>query len=1804
MSAKTLVEVLRQNASGQGAEKAFTFLVDGETQQQVVTYAGLDTRARAIAAHLESLDVRGKRALLLYAPEMEYVFGFLGCIFAGVVAVPAYPPDPSRLERTLPRLRAIAEDSGAEIVLTTSEIRGLAEFLFTQAPELAEKHWIATDKIGDDGAEGWTHPDISPDALAFIQYTSGSTGLPKGVVLSHDNLRTNLGMILDAFGAVRESVGVSWLPPYHDMGLIGGILGPIACGAHSALMSPLAFLKRPMRWLEAISRFGATISGGPNFAYELCIRRATDEDVERLDLSSWGLAFSGAEPVRPDTLDRFVDRFKRCGFDRNAFYPCYGLAEATLIVSGGARAAAPLSLAVDPSALERGEAKFAEDGRLLVGCGQPLGGQQVLVVDPSTCVPVADGTVGEVWVSGASVAKAYWNRPDETAQSLAATLAGDSDSRYLRTGDLAFINDGELYITGRVKDLIIVRGRNLYPQDLERTAEECHPSLRRGCSAAFSMEIDGSEEVVLVIELERRHRERRRNTEPPEPNDRRGNDRRGPDDVSTLSNTGAPLPGPSDLELVCAEVSRAVAAEHDVSSYIVALVKAGNLPKTSSGKIQRSETRRMLAAGELDILERTTLDAPAQSMRRPPVSSQSFDHLSVSSGSKAQRREAVMDYLLNLISSGLGIPRHRVATDKSVAQLGLDSLAAVEIVHELERQFGAILPTTTLLRGGTLETISDQIVAGLGSAPPDGPALDEETTSGLSSGQEGLWLLQQIDPQSAAYNVACSLQLVGELSDEALRDAFLEITQRHEVLRQRYPRDESGSPTVVLDENPLDYVVVNALGWSDADLDRRAAEEAFRPFDLETGPLLRVVRLQRGDDAVLVVSTHHIAVDFWAMTMLLEQLSEVINGRAQGVRSLTTPVERRYGDFVQWQRRRVHAVAGERVAFWRKELAGAGRLDLPLDRPRPSVQSFRGDALQVELPTALVKQVRELAKAQNTTPFVVFLSAFQLLLSRVTSADDVVVATAAAGRPRADFADVVGLFINPVMIRAQVDDDTTFSRMLDRVRESVLDALDRQDFPFAELVKELDVQRDPARPPIFDVMFAYEQGHQGKDEWARLALGIPGQTIPWGKAEVTSRRLPQRSVQNDLTMMVADTKQGNTLWLHYCVDLFDRATIERFCEYYVRTLTVSVAHPKSRSRALPLLTRAERSELLAACRGPERDSELAPVHDMVARQATLTPDRIAVSDGAVELSYAALVAQADHLAARLQDTAPGVRAPIGVLLPRSADLVVAQLAAMKVGSGYLPLDPDFPVERLAYMVADSGAKAVITTEDLGASLAATGLEFEVLRPDQATGRQPSGQVELEQLAYVMYTSGSTGRPKGVAVPHRSVSNFLASMVDSLAITAKDRLAAVTTTSFDISVLELFLPLTVGARVEVLQDEQIRDGRKLRHALIEGGATMMQATPALWSMLEDAGGGPRPLRALCGGEALPNRLAQALVARHGQVVNLYGPTETTIWSSYDVIASRDGPVTLGRPIAETSVYVLDHRQQPVPAGLRGEIYIGGQGVVRGYLNRPSLTAERFVPDPFGEPGARMYRTGDIGRRLADGRVEYLGREDQQIKLRGYRIELGEIERVIGAHPGVRDAAVIVGTSPAGPVLVGVVVANATESVGADALRAHAYERLPRYMVPARIEVVPELPQTPNGKIDRRALVALAEETRAQSDSVPAKSEMERKLLEIFESVLDASGIGVTDDFFALGGHSLMATRIATRASRELNMNVPVRSIFECPTVRVLATQLESTRTVNSSVRRGGALFKPISRAPRRVARTAQGTPEDPPEGPER
>lgn len=2905
----TLVDLLRWRSGHQPERLAYTFLVDGETEENQVTYAGLDEAARRIAAHLQGLGMGGERALLLYPPGLDYIAAFFGCLYAGTVAVPAYPP---RLNRPVPRIQAIVADATPKVALTTTAILQNIEMRFEHTPELAALEWVDTEAPSLGTEVGWIRPDISPETIAFLQYTSGSTADPKGVMVSHGNLIHNLKIIRHGFQIGSHGRGVFWLPSYHDMGLIGGILEPMYVCGPSTLMSPAAFLQRPARWLEAITRFQGTISGAPNFAYDFCVEKIKPADREGLDLSGWKTAFCGAEPIRPETLRRFAATFGPYGFDREAFYPCYGLAEGTLIVSGGEGSAWPRILPVDKKSLTHDQVVTCDvdeaDQQPVVGCGGSLPDQRIEIVDPETHLRCGPDAVGEIWVSGPSITQGYWERPEETASHFQAYLADSGEGPFLRTGDLGFLQDGELFITGRLKDVIIIRGRNYYPQDIEFSAEDAHFALQSNAGAAFSVDHEGEERLVIAFELAREHRRsdpqeifdavraavteahelqpyailllrpltipmtssgkvkrhacrsafldgelqivaewRAKGRTPADlaapatvegekpspseetlvdwlrrqiairaglpldaidpsapfsahgldsvqavglagelgifldrnlpatlawdypsieslaahlseaevPEDRqlptrapvmsrepiavvglgcrfpgaedpqsfwgllrdgvdaitevptsrwhsddfyhpqageggKMNTRWGgfleevdafdadffgvspreaarmdpqqrvllevawealedsgqvldelaggrtgvfvgissydysrfqyahPDRIDAYAGTGnahsiaanrisytLDLRGPSiAIDTACSSSLVAVhmamaslrAGESDLalaggvnlilspeltitfsqahmmaddgrcktfdaradgyvrgegcglvvlkrladalrdgdrilallrgsavnqdgrtngltapngpsqeavirdalrdagvepaqigyveahgtgtrlgdpieikalrsvletdrppdSPFLVGSVKTnighlesaagvaglikvilslvheeipphlhlkkinphialdgsqlaiskdrhpwprGKAPRLSgvssfgfggtnahlvvseapvlespvaseddqidrpvhvltlsarnepaleetvarmtaftagmtdaqlpdlafsantrrshfahrlsisvnsmetlrgilqswskdgeNGNLRRGVVRsgaqpklaflftgqgaqypgmgrelyksqptfraaldrcdgilrpylphpllsimfpegdadplihdtafaqpalfsleyalaemwrewgvepsavlghslgeyvaacvagvfdleaalhlvaergRLMAAapdqgamlavfsarhriqslldphrqevslavvntsqsvvisGNRSVLNeiQSTLDSegiasrwldvshafhsplmdpildafesvaadleysppripfvsnlygdlfPQDSVpdagywrehlrgtvdfaagmetlgalghdcfvelgphavlttlgqqilsaaaskggkttmtwlpslrqdeedwhvlahavgelytsgadvnwrgfdrayprtfmplptypfqRKPywidssnqPVAAQpaqrvtehpslghrlqtpatiferqlewgavddphsvleemivaagatlaegrsvQIDELSFHDGqapgagattlqtvldqnssesaqieifqlegggedwsrlawaqvrfsvpsddrpesiapeesnpltrltqgellaAAADRRASlVQSYLLEHVGRVLQLDPATVDLTRPLDTLGLDSLMAIELKNLIERDLSAEVPIVTLLGGistaGLVDVVFDELTSSSSeSRIPLKPTQLEDGTHALSHNQEALWFLRQLTPEDLSFNVSGAVRVQGDLDLSHLRRALGDLMVRHAALRTTFHMGDGGPVAQIQGHFEPPLQIIEAKEWSDAELKAFLDHKAHQPLDLETGPPFRLIVLTRKPvtsdghhqngsppSAIILLAVDHMVCDFWSVSVLVRDLMALYRGSQLVEPPNLKELELGFADYAGWQREVISSSEGERLRdYWRGQLSGGELplLDLPTDRPRPGLQTFRGDSRAITLPARVPAGMEELGTAHNATRFMTLLAAFQAFLHRLSGQPEVLVGSVTSGRDHSQLSDLVGYFINPIALRAHFSTELTFAQLLDQVRETVLAALDHQGYPPSRLLREIDLPRDPSRPPLFETMFILQKAQLPElADLSGLALGIPGAHIEIGGLSFESVEITGQPAQFDLTMMMAEVGETLAARLFYNTGLFDAETIERMLRYFETFLEGLVAAPDAPLADIPLLPAGERHRLLVDWNDTGMDYPLeACVHHLFEAQAHETPDAVAAVSEGRPMTYEALNMAANRMANYLSSLGVGPGVLVAIHMERSLDMLVSLLAVLKAGGAYVPLDPDFPQQRLEMMLADSEPLVLLTQESLrdalspgDARVVSVDGDRELVSKSSAT--KPSNEITAKDLAYVIYTSGSTGRPKGVQIHHRAVVNFLSAMRERPGLGRGDHLLAVTTLSFDIAVLELFLPLIVGASVEIASREATVDGARLIRRLTESKATVMQATPATWRMMIEAGWEPAAaeveqhqddgpeapqagLKMLCGGEALPPDLAAELLTRGAELWNMYGPTETTVWSTHHKVQAADGPIPIGRPIANTQVYVLDPQMQPVPTGVVGELYIGGDGVGQGYLKRPELTAARFIPDPF-QPGgeARLYRTGDLVRMDPDGRLTFLGRGDQQVKVRGFRIELGEIEAALSRHPDIQQNVVITRETSRGDrrLIAYIVLADGADEPSHNELRSFLRRGLPEYMLPALFVRLDALPLTANGKVDRRALPEPpSERPNLRSTYVAPRDEREREIASLCAQILDLERVGIHDDFFALGGDSLMATRLIFQLQQQFKVRIPLMRLFQEPTIAGLAGALDEAEQAPDS-----------------------------------
>ncbi|HSF39388.1 MAG TPA: non-ribosomal peptide synthase/polyketide synthase [Thermoanaerobaculia bacterium] len=1613
---------------------------------QSLSYAELQAAANRLARRLRRLGVGPDTPVAVALDRsLDLPVALLAVLAAGGAYLPLDGGQPQE------RLARMLEGAGARFLVTHPRFPG-------RLPPLAGQTVVDLER--DREALAAEPPDlpaaaVAADHLAYVLYTSGSTGAPKGVMVPHRGLANYLDWASGAY-PVREGRGA---PVHSSVGFD----------------------------LTVTSLFLPLVTGG-------CVDLLPEDgelDGLAAALTSGGF---GLVKLTPSHLNALAGR-----------------------VPAEAVAAATRSLVVGGEALFGGMLRGWEGPRIfneygptetVVGCsvfeqpaglppaervpiGRPVANTRLLLL-AADLQPVPLGAPGEIWVAGVQVARGYLNRPDLTAERFLPDPSGvEPGARAYRTGDHACHRpDGVLDYLGRTDSQVKVRGHRIELGEIEAVLAAC-PAVAQAAVALHGGAI-GEERLVAYVAL------------------------RGSYGWADLRSwLAARLPEP----MIPAE-----------------MVELPALPLTPNGKVDRAAL-------------------PAPDAGRPPRES-----------TRVAPRGPVEEVLAAIWAEVLHVDR--VGAEDDFFELGGNSITSLQISTRARRA-GLPLNSRVVLQYPTVAALAAHTVDALRSGaqqemPPLEPA-PRDPAPPLSFAQQRLWFIDQLEPGSPLYNIATALRVEGPLDGAVLALCLGEIVRRHEALRTVFVSTEGSPVQVIQPAEPFRLAVVDLSELPEREREalalRLAREEAARPFDLTRGPLFRGVLLRLAcEDHVAALTMHHIVSDGWSLGILVHELAALYPAFASRRPSPLPELPVQYTDFSAWQRSWLRGEALEsEISFWRRQLAGLPpRLELPTDRPRPAEQSFRGASRRAWLPAELIRQVEALGRREGATLFMVLLAGFQILLSRFSGQQDLAVGTPVAGRNRVEVEGLIGFFVNTLVLRGDLTGEPSFRELLDRVRETALAAYLHQDLPFEKLVEELAPERSLSHSPLFQVM---------------LAL----QNAPAERLEIQDLRLRRaggggRTAKFDLTLSLAEHDGALVGALEHATDLFDATTVDRLMSRYERLLAEALAMPDRRVSELPLLGEAERHQTLVEWNDTLEDWGVPPLlPSLVAAQAARTPERIAVEQGDRALTAGELEARANRLARLLLRRGVRPEDRVALCCDRSPEMVVSLLAVWKAGAAWVPLDPAYPAARLAAMLEDArpavliagpGAPAELLQGENVLDLSSAAAEL-AGSPGEDAG-PPRIAITPDHLAYAIYTSGSTGRPKGVLVAHGAIANRLLWMrrfVGPLGET--DAVLQKTPYVFDASIWEIFLPLLTGARLVLASPGAHREPAAMAREIRERGVTVLQLVPSmLGPFLDEEQSGSVLRRLFCGGEALPAPLCERVFERLPgvELCNLYGPTECAIDVTFHPFRPGGGleekVAALGRPLDNVQARILDRWQQPVPLGQPGELCAGGAGLARGYLGRPDLTAERFVPDPCAAaPGARLYRTGDLVRQRPDGTIHFLGRIDHQVKIRGFRIELGEIEAALTLQPEVSAAVVVARQDGPSPRLVAYVVPGEGEEPSPAALREALLARLPDYMIPAAWVVLPSLPLTATGKVDRRALPAPEPPTGGPAGAGP-NSPIERMLAAIWAQVLRLDRVGIHDNFFELGGDSILSIQVCARAMKA-GIRISPRLLFQHQTVAELA-----------------------------------------------
>ncbi|MFE2067200.1 non-ribosomal peptide synthase/polyketide synthase [Streptomyces sp. NPDC059467] len=1635
------------------ANPAAVALTDGEV---ALTYGELNARANRLAHALIDRGVGPEQRVALALPRSaEQVVAMLAVLKAGGAYLPVDPEYPAA------RIAYLLQDARPALLVTTSRIGDL--------PGADPVDRLLLDAADLDGLPD-TDPEVplDPGHAAYVIHTSGSTGNPKGVVVTHRNVVRLFDTTEKLFGFSADDVWTLFHSYAFDFS-VWELWGPLLHGGRLVVVDHETS-RSPGRFLELLARERVTVLNQTPSAFyqlmqadaehprELALRTVVfgGEALEHARLASW-------YERHPDGAPRLVNM--------------YGITETTVHVTYAA---------LDQAGTAAGQ------------IGAAIPDLRTYVLD-AHLRPVAPGVPGELYVAGAGLARGYLNRPGLTAGRFVADPFGPPGSLMYRSGDVVRraawgsprpeAGGGSLRYVGRADQQVKVRGFRIELGEIE-AALATHPGVAQVAVLARQDRADDTRLVAYLVPA------------------------------------AGTAPSPAELRAHLRERL----PEHMVPSAFVVL---DALPLTANGKLDH----RSLPAPDL---------APAATARAP--------------------RTPQEQILCELFAEVLGVASAGV--EDGFFDLGGHSLLATRLAARIRATLGVEMPLRTLFEAPTPAGLA----AALGAAGPAQAALsrrERPEAIPLSFAQRRLWFLHQLEGAGANYHISLAWRLSGNLDRRALEAAVADVVARHESLRTVFPAVD-GVPY----QQVLDVVAARprllVSRTTEAELSAVMAEAKAGPFDLAVDVPLRVGLFElAADEHVFQVVLHHIAGDGWSLSPLAQGLTTAYAARCRGEEPQWEELPVQYADYTLWQ----HELLGDaadgdslfarQAAYWTRQLADLPeQLQLPGDRPRPAVASHRGGSVRAGLDAELHRGLRELARAHGTSLFMVLQAGLAVLLSKLGAGDDIPVGSPVAGRTDQAQDELVGYFVNTLVFRTDTSGDPTFAELLGRVRETALAGYAHQDLPFEYLVEALNPVRSLAHHPLFQVMLVLQNAPRADFAPPGLRVGDLPSASTTAKLDLIFT-MSERHAQDG-------TPEGIDGAVEYTADLYDPATVETMIERWERLLRAVVADPQRRLSRFGLLTAEEHGELTALGTGPAARTCSESLPELFRAQVRATPDAVALVGPEASLTYAELDARANRLAHALIARGAGPERLVAVALPRSAELVVAILAVLKTGAAYVPVDPEYPAARIAYMLDDARPILAVTDARTRGRLPDGPAGWLVVDDPETAGlvascpaTDPEAAVDPDHPAYVIYTSGSTGRPKGVLATHGGLRNLFANQCPLMFRTGERvRVGLTTSVSFDASCDQMFA-LYAGHELHVLDEATWTDPDAYLEYAARTGLDTVGGTPSYLQVLVDHGllDHPRwrPSLAGLGGETVPEQLWERLRAADGVfALNYYGPAECTVDSTVAPLESSPRQV-IGRPLGGVRLHVLDAALQPVPAGVPGELYIAGAGLARGYLNRPGLTAGRFVADPFGPAGTRMYRTGDLVRWGSDGNLEFLGRTDDQVKVRGFRIELGEIEAALAEHPQVAQAAVIVRQDRAGDTrLVAYLVPAAGTELGPEDLRAHLRERLPDYMVPAAFASLDVLPLNASGKLDRRALPE-PEYAASRAGRAP-HTPQEQVLAELFAEVLGLPQVGVDDDFFDLGGHSLLATRLVARVRAALGVELALRTLFQTPTVAGLAAAL--------------------------------------------
>ncbi|MCC3422541.1 MAG: amino acid adenylation domain-containing protein [Microcoleus sp. PH2017_01_SCD_O_A] len=1762
-----------------------------------LTYQDLNSQANQLAHYLKTVGV-GPEVLVAACVErsLEMVVGLLGILKAGGAYVPLDPHYPAN------RLAFMLEHSQTPVLLTQQH---LVESLPSHQARVIclDGNLETVDRSREENPDS----GVTSDNLAYVIYTSGSTGQPKGVAIEHGGAVNTLLDINQRFevGAGDRVLALSSLS--FDLSVYD-IFGLLAAGG-TVVIPQVSATPDPAHWVDLIVQAQVTIWNSAPALMQMLVDYAA---VHSKDLSSsLRLVLLSGDWIPltlPDQIKNLVSRWVSESLDLDIEPQ---LSRAGVQPGQCLDSSSQLDESLIPAVIGLGGATEASIWSILypietidptwksIPYGGSMTNQHFYVLDEAM-EPCQEGVVGELYIGGIGLARCYWRDEEKTSKRF-ITHPHTGDRLYC-TGDLgSYLPDGNIEFIGRIDHQVKIRGFRIELGEIEAVLGQ-HPDVQVAVVAAQE-DVPGQKRSIAAYVVSKVTAERipfKSECLAEFDGDRSVKLETEDISISGIGAIGVPdnwskgkrlhlrLVLPGDTEERCFEGTVAWCQGNQAGIEL-------SLTASEKAVIQQSIDYLLETQGFLKFLQRTTAGKLRNFLKDKlpdymvPSSFVFLKTMPLTPNGKIDRQKLlapaikipelgqdyvapqtpVEDVVAGIWAEVLGL--ERVGIRDNFLELGGHSLVVTQIATRIRDTFQVELPLRTLFESATVADLARNLEIASQKSPTPQPSsiqpISRHRDLPLSFSQQQLWFLCQLAPDLPFYNEPITIRLPGSVNIAALERSINEIIKRHEILRTTFAVVD-GQPVMVI-QDAFNFIlpVVNIGELPEAERESEALRlgtlEAQQPFDLTQGPLLRGTLMRLGEaDYRLFLTIHHIAIDGVSLySLFMKELATLYSAFSLGGRSPLPELPVQFADFAYWQRQWLQPeVLENQLRYWKQQLANLSTLQLPTDRSRSPIQTFRGTRQCLALPLSLTERLKDLSRREGVTLFMTLMAAFQTLLYRYTGQTDIPVGTVANLRNRQELEGMIGYFLNTLVVRTDLSGNPTFKELLARVREVTIGAYTHQELPFQKLVEEIQPERNLSYNPLFQVVFVLEPPLAEMDGWRISQLDIDTGTAKF-----------------DLNLELDERPSGIIGRIEYNTDLFEASTISRTIGHFQTLLEGIVSNPEQKISELPLLTEWERQQLVAWNNTATDYPQNACIHQLFEEQVERSPDAIALVFEDQQLTYKELNQRANQLAHYLGKLGVTAEIMVGICVERSLEMVVGLLGILKAGGAYVPLDPAYPPERLALMLEDAQVPVLLTQRRLVESLpkhqarvVCLDTDWEII--ERQSEENPECSLTSENLAYVIYTSGSTGKPKGVLVGHRGLCNLAIAQIQIFDVQPNSRVLQFASLSFDVATSDWVIALCSGATLCIAINNALLAGSDLIEVLRDRAITHIELPVAVLGVV--------PFEELStlqtiivGGETVSVDVV-AKWAPGRRFFNAYGPTESTVCATIAECTDSQEPPSIGRPIANTQVYLLDAHLQLVPIGIPGEIYIGGAGLARGYLNRPELTAERFIPNPFSnEPGSRLYKTGDLARYLPDGNIEFLGRIDHQVKIRGFRIELGEIEAVLSQHPDVQESLVISRSDVSGNQrLVAYIISNlGLEHTDFGSWRNFLKQKLPDYMVPSSFVFLPNFPLTPNGKVDRKALPEPeAINPELSATYVAPQTEIEQNIATVWQQLLHLEKVGVDDNFFDLGGHSLLMAQAHSQLREVVDRDVSIVEMFKYPTIRSLAKYLSEEPEEQSSV----------------------------------